>query len=220
MKKLCIFDLDGTLSDTLPTIAYYGNKALEKFAHPPIEQERYKKLVGDGRDELIHRMLACSNSDTPEEFARVGAAYDAAYEADTLYLTKPYDGIDELLKKLRASGIRLAVMSNKPHNVVCDVVKKLFGDCFDVVYGKKDEFEAKPNPRAALEICRIMQVAPEDTAFIGDTNVDMKTGINGGFFPIGVLWGFRDRQELETAGAAALAERAEDIFDIIFENGK
>lgn len=216
MKKLCIFDLDGTLSNTLPTIAYYGNLALGRFSHPPIEQERYKLLVGNGRDLLIHRMLAETGSDTPKEYARVGAAYDAAYEADVLYLTKPYDGIPELLQQLKENGVRLAVLSNKPHNVAEMVVSELFGGIFDAVWGKKPDYPTKPDPTAALEICRRLGVSAADTAFIGDTGVDIATGKNGGFTSIGVLWGFRGRDELEAAGADLFAARPADICSMIF----
>ncbi len=215
MKKLCIFDLDGTLSNTLPTIAYYGNLALQKYGHTPIDEQKYKTLVGNGRDILIHRMLAESGSDSPEEYERVGTAYDAAYEADVLYLTKPYDGILTLLDRLKKSGIKTAVLSNKPHNVAEAVVKELFGTVFDAVWGKKPDFPVKPDPRAALCICRSLDIKPEDTVFIGDTGVDIETGKNGGFYTVGVLWGFRTKQELIAAGADALASEAEDILKII-----
>ena len=218
MKKLCIFDLDGTLSDTLPTIAYYGNLALQKYGHQPIEEQRYKILVGNGRDLLIHRMLAESNSDTPAEFERVGAAYDAAYEADALYLTKPYNGISELLENLKKNGIKTAVLSNKPHNVACAVVKELFGGIFDAVWGKKPEFPVKPNPCAALNICRGLCAEPKDAVFIGDTRVDIETGKNGGFYTIGVLWGFRTKEELQAAGADFIASQPGEIFDVILRN--
>ena len=220
MKKLCIFDLDGTLSNTLPTIAYYGNLALEKYGHEPICEERYKILVGNGRDVLIHRMLSERGCDVPAEYDRVGAAYDAAYEADVMYLTRPYDGIVELLSALHDAGIKIAVLSNKPDNVAQGVVKNLFGDIFDAVWGKKDSYPTKPDPTAAFEICRELGVTAEETVFIGDTSVDIETGKRGGFFSIGVLWGFRPEKELKDAGADALAASPGDIEKIIFENEK
>lgn len=220
MKKLCIFDLDGTLSNTLPTIAYYGNLALGKYSHPAIEQERYKTLVGDGRDILIHRMLAESGADTPEEYERVGSAYDAAYEADVLYLTQPYDGITEMLKTLKIRGFCLAVLSNKPHNVAEMVVQKLFGGIFDEVWGKKEGFPTKPDPAAAHEICRRLGVNPADAFFIGDTSVDIKTGKNGGFTSIGVLWGFRGKEELCRAGADFTVSHPKEIPDVVLAKSK
>lgn len=215
MKKLCIFDLDGTLLNTLPTIAYYGNLALGKINLAPIPEERYKALVGDGRDLLIHRMLAEYNADTAENYETVGAAYDAAYEADVMYLTKPYDGIPELLSALKSSGVKLAVLSNKPHNVANPIVREVFGDIFDEAWGKRTDFPTKPNPAAAHEICRILGISAAETAFIGDTSVDIATGKNAGFYTIGAAWGFRSVAELRDAGADFIANKAPEIADAI-----
>ncbi len=214
--SLCIFDLDGTLLNTLPTIAYYGNSALEKFGFPKIEEERYKVLIGDGRDVLIHRMLAETDSDTDDNFQKVRAAYDTLYEADYMYLAKPYPHIEEMLDELKNRGIKLAVLSNKPDNVARPIVQNTFGDTFSEVWGKRSDFPTKPDPSAALEICKIMGEDVKDTVFIGDTSVDIKTGKNAGFYTIGVEWGFRDRKELEDAGADYIATDAIEIIDAVF----
>ncbi len=212
MKKLCIFDLDGTLLNTLPTIAHYGNSALAKYGLPSIGEERYKAHVGDGRDELIHRMLSDFSSDTPELFGKVGKAYDEAYEADTMYLTEPYDGIVELLAELKAKGVLLAVLSNKPHNVAKVVVEEVFPDTFSEIWGKKDDYPTKPSPDAVFKILEILHVPTEEAIFIGDTAVDVKTGKNAGLFTIGCEWGFRDKAELETAGADATVREPKEIL--------
>lgn len=215
--SLCIFDLDGTLLNTLPTIAHYGNCALVKFGFPEIKEERYKTLVGDGRDVLIHRMLAEFNSGTDENFEKVRAAYDSLYEADYMYLAKPYSHIKEMLGGLKERGVKLAVLSNKPDNVARPIVQSVFGDIFSEIWGKRDDFPTKPDPTAALEICRIMNEDASDTVFIGDTSVDIITGKNAGFYTIGVEWGFRDRKELEDAGADFIAKSALDIVDAVFD---
>lgn len=215
--SLCIFDLDGTLLNTLPTIAHYGNSALGKFGFPKIEEGRYKALIGDGRDVLIHRMLAEFNSDTDENFEKVRAAYDTLYEADYMYLAKPYPHIEEMLGELKKRSIKLAVLSNKPDNVARPIVQSTFGDTFSEIWGKRDDFPTKPNPTAALEICRIMNEDVNNTVFIGDTAVDVKTGKNAGFYTIGVEWGFRDRKELEDAGADFIAKSALDIVNAVFD---
>ncbi len=219
MDNLYIFDLDGTLLNTLPTIAHYGNSALEKFGFGGICEERYKTLVGNGRDVLIHRMLAEHGADTAENFDRVGGVYDALYEADVMYLTRPYDGIPELLRDLKAAGVRLAVLSNKPDNVVNPIAKSVFGGVFDIIRGKTPEFPTKPDPASALDICARLGCAPQRTTFVGDTSVDIKTGKNGGFYTVGVEWGFRGRDELTAAGADFIARSAEDIF-ANFQNRK
>ena len=125
--KLCIFDLDGTLTDTIRAIAHFGNLALASFSMAPIDTEKYKLYVGDGRDKLIHRILAARGNDTEEMFYKVRSVYDENYEKDFLYDTKPYDGIKELLSELKGRGIKIAVCSNKPDNVVNFVAETFFG---------------------------------------------------------------------------------------------
>ncbi|MEE0944441.1 MAG: HAD family hydrolase [Clostridia bacterium] len=213
MIKLVIFDLDGTLLNTLPTIAYYGNKALGEYGLPAIETERYKTLVGNGRDLLIHRMLAETGDDNSELYQKVGAVYDKAYEADQLYLTEPYDGVEELLSELKKKGVRLAVLSNKPDNVVKPIVDKMFDGVFAEVWGKRNDYAVKPAPDSALEICKIVGVSAGETAFVGDTSVDIETGKNSGFLSVGVEWGFRTREELERAGADFIAEHPLEIIE-------
>ncbi len=217
MTKLCIFDLDGTLTDTIPAISHFGNTALEKFGFPKIVPERYKILVGNGRDLLVHRMLAETGADTEENFEKVGKAYDAAYEADPLYQTKAYDGIIELLDKLKENGIKIAVLTNKPDNVAQDVVKLFFGDRFDVVFGQREGVKIKPNPEAAILIAKELSVDVSETVFIGDTYVDITTGKSAGMTAIGVLWGFRNEEELKNAGADYIVSNAEEISEIVLK---
>ncbi len=212
---LCIFDLDGTLLNTLPTISHYGNSALAEYGFPKIDTERYKYLIGDGRDVLIHRMLAETDSDTNENFEKVRTAYDSLYEADYMYLAKPYRYVEESLLALKNNGIKLAVLSNKPDNVANPIVKQVFGDTFAEIWGKREGYPAKPDPSTALEICKIMNENPENTVFIGDTAVDINTGKNAGLYTIGTEWGFRTREELESAGADYVATDAMDMAEHI-----
>lgn len=213
MVKLIIFDLDGTLLNTLPTIAFFGNKALAAYRLPPIDTERYKALIGNGRDLLIHRMLAETDNDSSELYQKVGAAYDEAYESDGMYLTEPYDGINELLTELKNKGIRLAILSNKPDNVVEPIAETVFKGIFDEVWGKRADYPVKPSPDAAFEICKRVGVKPCETVFVGDTSVDIETGKNAGFTTIGVEWGFRSRAELENAGADIIVKHAMEISE-------
>ncbi len=217
MTKLCIFDLDGTLTDTIPAISHFGNTALTKYGFPEIEPDKYKLLVGNGRDLLIHRMLDIFSADTEENFKNVGGAYDAAYEADPLYETKPYDGIIELLDNLKSNGIKIAVLTNKPDNVAQDVVKLFFGDRFDIICGERKGIKVKPDPEAALLIAKELGCTTAETIFIGDTYVDITTGKNAGMESIGVLWGFRDETELKNAGADHIVAHPSEILDIILK---
>jgi len=217
MKKLCVFDLDGTLMNTIPAISHFGNSALKKFGFPEIEPDRYKLLVGNGRDLLIHRMLKESGNDTEDNYNNVGKAYDTAYEADPLYKTAPYDGVLDLLDTLKEKGFTLAVLSNKPDNVTQDVVRLFFGDRFDVIAGQKKGIAPKPDPAGVFAILNELNMTAEEAYFIGDTYVDISTGKNAGIESIGVLWGFRDRDELEGAGADHIVAHASEILDIILK---
>lgn len=217
MTKLCIFDLDGTLTDTLSTISYFGNYALSSFGFPEIPTERYKKLVGNGRDNLLHRMLAENGLDTPENYEKVGKVYDEAYEADPLFKTEPYDGIMELLDNLIENGVKIAVLSNKQHAVAADVVRLFFGKRFHIAYGQRKGINIKPAPDAALNILDELGISASETLFIGDTNVDIETGKNAGMKTVGVLWGFRDYDELSSAGADYIVSKPDEILDIVLK---
>lgn len=200
--KAVIFDLDGTLTNTLNAIAHFGNLALCENGFGAIETDAYRHLVGNGRAVLIHRMLAWHNADTEENFNKVCTVYDAHYEADPLYDTDAYDGIRPVLNELKERKVKLAVCSNKPDNVVNDVVRKVFGNnIFDYVCGATDDMPVKPDPAPALKIAYELGVSPSDCIFTGDTNVDILTAKNAGMTSIGVLWGFRDYDELKEAGA-------------------
>ncbi len=213
--KLCIFDLDGTLTDTLSSIAFYGNSALEKSGFLPIPEAEYRYFAGNGRDTLVHRMLAYHNADTDENFKKVGSDYDKAYENDVICFTKPFPGIVNLINDLKSAGVLVAVLSNKPDNVAVPIVKEIFGECFDYAMGAMKEIKIKPAPDAALKIAGDLGVKSEDCFFIGDTNVDIFTGKAAGMKTIGVLWGFRDRDELLDAGADFIAQKAEEIYEFV-----
>ena len=213
MIKLCIFALDGTLTNTLPAISHFGNAALGSIGLGKISTDRYRYLVGDGRDILIHRMLSEFDADTDENFKNAVRAYDMAYESDPLYRTAPYDGILELLDALKKAGVKLSVLSNKPDNVVQEIVRLFFGDTFTHSMGHLPFHNIKPDPEAALMLCEKCGVLPADTMFIGDTDVDIKTGKNAGMKTCGVLWGFREKEELMAAGADYIAENPMDIFN-------
>lgn len=217
MIKLCIFDLDGTLTNTLPAISHFGNTALLSIGLGEITMDRYRYLVGDGRDILIHRMLAEFSQDNEENFNRAAAEYDKAYESDPLYKTAPYDGIYDLLSALKNEGVTLCILSNKPDNVVRDIARLFFGDSFSYTMGHLPENKVKPDPALALSILDKCGVSPDEAIFIGDTDVDIKTGKNAGMKTVGVLWGFREKDELINAGADFLAEKPGDIFDIILK---
>ena len=213
--KACIFDLDGTLTDTLTAIAHFGNEALSANGFNTYPTDRYRAFVGDGRRKLIERMLDAQDALTSGNYDDVCAAYDTAYEADPLYKTNAYDGIHAVLSALRSNGMRLAVCSNKPDNVVHGVIDRVFAPgTFDLVRGAADGGAVKPDPALALEIARGLDARPDECLFIGDTNVDIFTAKNAGMASVGVLWGFRDRAELEDAGADYIIAAPEELLQI------
>lgn len=221
LYQACIFDLDGTLANTLNSIAYFANSALTACGYSTIEVEKYRYLVGNGADKLIHRMLAAvTDSYTEEDVLRLRKTYDTLYESDTMHLVTGYDGMQELLKALKRQNMKLAVLSNKPHNVTEEVIRNLFGnDLFDLCYGQRSQVERKPSPQGALLIAEELGVKPKQCLYIGDTNVDMQTGENAGMDTVGVLWGFRDRDELEQSHAKHIVSHPSEIYTIAVCNG-
>ena len=212
MKKLCIFDLDGTLLNTLDSIAYYVNDTMKHFGLPVIETEKIRTFVGNGAKNLISRSLRYNGSELDAE--KVLSVYIEKYNSDALYLVKPYEGIPELLSKLRENGVTLAVLSNKPHSSTSIMIDKIFGkDLFSVVRGPYNNEKVKPDPAVANEIAKGFE--KENCFFIGDSDVDIKTGRNALMHTVGVTWGFRDRDVLQNAGAEKIVSKAADIADIV-----
>ncbi len=218
MIKLCIFDLDGTLLDTLGTISYYGNEALKKCGIEPILKEDYKYHVGQGIYNLIKNMLNAKNCCTEENFNKVFKIYDDAYNSNTTYKTEVYDGIKELLDNLKRDGIKIAVMSNKPDFATKSVAYDFFGrGYFDIVLGQRENIAIKPDPYSVIEIINKLDVSKEEVIYIGDTSVDMKTGKNAGLNTVGVLWGFRDEKELTESGADLIISNPNELYEYIKE---
>ena len=214
--KTVIFDLDGTLLNTIDTITFYANKALGKFGFKTFVADDYKYFVGNGAVKLIERALAASGEYTKEDFDKVFKYYNEIYNADSLYLTRPYDGIVEMLKKLKSAGIKTGVISNKPDFATVDVVKKVLGEgLIDICHGARDSFPLKPDPSSTLDILSELSGEKGISAFVGDTSVDIATGKAAGLHTIGVKWGFRTEEELKDAGAEFIISHPDELCDII-----
>lgn len=215
MKKAVIFDLDGTLLNTLDSIAYFANKTLEKYGYGTIETEKYKKLTGNGARVLMERMLKEVHAEG-YDFEKMLHDYNKSYDDDFMYLTRPYDGILDMLGELRKKGIKTAVISNKPDSTTVQVVREMMGELTpDIVRGGREGVPLKPDPTAVLEIIEQLGVEKDDCLYVGDTATDMETGKNAGLFTVGVLWGFRDREEIEKAGAKAIVSKPAEILKLI-----
>lgn len=214
--RACIFDLDGTLADTLQSIAYFGNGTLRAFGLPPIPPEEYKLLVGNGAERLMQRMLLRVNAElSAPELVRFRAEYDRRYEEEPSKLAVPYPGLPQLLSRLKAEGILLAVLSNKPDNMTQAVVSLLYPGVMNAVRGQREGVPEKPDPTAVLALLEELGVRPDNALYVGDSGVDMETARRAGLTSCGVLWGFRSREELLEHGAVYLAKNADDLAKIL-----
>lgn len=216
MKKAVIFDLDGTLTNTLKSLWKSTNMALATAGLPPHEIDSYKYFAGNGAKELIRKSLIADGDTELVHFDSVMEAYNRIFEEYCMYEVKPYDGIPELLKVLKEKGLHLAVNSNKPQPRTVDVVEEIFGkDTFDLLVGQCEERRRKPAPDGVNYILEQLHLNKEDVLYIGDTCTDMQTGKSAGVFTVGALWGFRDRQELVENHADAIIEKPLELLQYI-----
>jgi phosphoglycolate phosphatase len=207
-----LWDLDGTLVDSLEDIAAAMNRVLEGLGLPRHDLASYRGFLGEGVEVLVERALPESHRD---EHTRRQAVADMReiYTNNLLKKTKPYDGVPEALNQIHRRGLSLSVLSNKPDAPTRKIVSACFTDhAFLKVVGAKPDVPKKPDPAAALAIARELGVAPEKFIYFGDTAIDMKTAVSAGMFPVGVLWGFRGPEELLPAGARILVKSPADLL--------
>ncbi len=214
--KACIFDLDGTLTNTLESMTYSVNLTLKEMGLSQITKDQCRMFVGNGARVLIEESLKVSGDPKASRIEEGMKIYGRIFDQNCTYHVTPYEGIPEMLKALKDRGIHLAVLSNKPDRQTVKVVKEIFGDnIFDYAQGQKDGIRRKPAPDGVWYLMEQMQVSKEECLYIGDSEVDAATGKNAGLKTIGVLWGFRDRKMLETAGADHLIERPEELLQFV-----
>lgn len=212
-----LFDLDGTLLDTLADLAASGNEVLISHGHPPHPVDAYRSFIGDGMINLVRRIFPAESR--PEEEAkteRVLAEYRASYGRHWQDTTEPFPGIPALLDALAAAGIPFGVVSNKAHDFTsCCVDAFLSKWPWQVVIGQREGIPPKPDPTGALEAAAALGVAPGNCYFIGDSDVDMMTARAAGMHAIGVAWGFRPVAELQEAGAIAILETPMQLLSMM-----
>jgi phosphoglycolate phosphatase len=213
--KAALFDLDGTLLDTIGDLGDSMNYVLERMGYPTHDIEEYKHFIGDGIRELVSRSLPADKRDE-DSVRNALAAMKDTYSKRWDVKTRPYPGITDMLDALAEKGIKLSVLSNKADDITKNIIKKLLPLWnFYPVFGERQGVPKKPDPAGAFEIIRILGVKPDECLYIGDSGNDMKTANASGMYAVGVLWGFRKAEELVENGARALISHPLDLLNLL-----
>ena len=214
-KQLVIFDLDGTLLDTVADLANATNQALEQCGFPTHPVGAYYQFVGNGINKLFARALPAEHSNE-ENVQRIRSLFVPYYNQHNADCSRPYPGLVELLRTLQSGGVLLAVASNKYHEATLKLVRHFFPDIrFAAIYGQRENVPIKPAPDIVFDILRETGVAKENALYVGDSGVDMQTARNAGVESVGVTWGFRSEEELREHGAVHIVHRAADMAPFV-----
>ena len=215
MKKLVIFDLDGTLLNTIADLAESANYALKQLDYPTHPVDAIRTFVGNGINKLLERALP-AHEQTEENIMRMRSHFVPYYDIHNADLSTPYPGIVSLLEDLQAKGILIAVASNKYQEATVKLVKQYFPNIdFVEILGQREGINVKPDPSIVFDILKKADVSKEDVLYVGDSGVDMQTAINAGVDAVGVTWGFRPQAELESFRPMGLIDKAEDLLEFI-----
>lgn len=216
MKKLLIFDLDGTLADTLPTLTESMNSVLSECSYPLVDDAHICRSIGNGMLMLCRRCVPAEYYDDESVYLPFQEKYKKAYARNYLDIDEPYEGLIEVIAELKARGYAIASLSNKPHRYTVDIVEKLFGKgTFDEVRGMIEGVPAKPDPTSFLDIASNLGFTAENTIMIGDSEPDINVAINAGADCIAVSWGYRTREQLESAGAKTIIGHPDELLEIL-----
>lgn len=216
MIKACIFDLDGTLTDTLDSLVYSVNETLKEMGLGTITREQCQAFVGNGARRLLEDSLDAAGNPGHTRIEEAMEIYRRIFDVNCTYQVKPYRGIIELLKVLKGKSIQTAVLSNKPHGQTVKVVEEVIGEgLIDWAQGQQEQIARKPDPEGVYSILERFRVSKEECLYIGDSEVDIKTGHNAGLTTIGVTWGFRTREQLIEAGARNMIDKAEELLNFL-----
>lgn len=218
--KVCIFDLDGTLTDTLDSLSFSVNETLREMNLPPITRDQCRQFVGNGARVLMEKSLLAAGARDRNRLDEAMRIYGRIFDENCTYHVVPYEGINEMLNRLKQLGIKAAVLTNKPHRQAVHVVEEVFGEhTFERICGQKDGVPRKPDPTVALQIAGDLGALPCECAYIGDSEVDIATGLAAQMNTIGVTWGFRTCAELKKAGADVTAGKPEQIIKLMMGQG-
>lgn len=217
MYKLIIFDLDGTLLDSVEDLANSVNHALQIFNYPTHPTTSYKHFVGNGVNKLLERALPV-NCRTNDHISMIKHEFLKHYNIHSEDSTKPYDGIVNLLNELQSQNFKIAIASNKYHDGTIKLSKKFFPTIqFENILGQREGIPTKPSPDILFEIIDKAKLSKNEVLYVGDSGVDAATALNAGIDFVGVLWGFRSQSELEQAGASSFAYNTQDLYMKIYK---
>lgn len=216
MYKACVFDLDGTLTNTLESLSYSVNEAMKELGLAPITKEQCREFVGNGSRVLIEKTLREVDREKRVQPDAALQTYLQVFDKNCTYKVTPYPGVPQMLEQMKAMGLKLGVLSNKPDRQAVHVVETIFGKgVFDHIQGQKEGIPRKPDPAALLAIAEHFGAAPEETLYIGDSEVDAATGNAAHMDTVIVSWGFRTREELREAGVSETKNTTDEILEII-----
>lgn len=214
--RCCIFDLDGTIINTIHALTYTTNLVMARFGLGPLTEEQMKKIVGDGyRMQMERSLIACGDKELvhlEESFP----IYQELFRENCLYQLEPYEGMQKMLDGMKAAGMKLAVLTNKPHDRGVESVEAVYGKgYFDYILGEKEGIPKKPDPTGVYLVLEALGMKPEECLYLGDTNTDMRTAANAGLDAVGAVWGFREREELEAFHPKFLADCPLDVVKML-----
>lgn len=217
MEKACIFDLDGTLIDTLDSLTFSVNEMLKRLELPVITREQCRVFIGNGARALVEDSIRSVMPDADEAFVEYAMpVFSEVFAQYCTYKIVAYDGILDLLKELKNQGYKLAILTNKPHARTLDIEQQFFGHgVFDFVQGQCEGVPRKPDPSSLEYVMEKLHVSKEACVYVGDSEVDIETGIAAGVTTVGVTWGFRDRSILEEANATYVFDKVEEVIHFI-----
>lgn len=212
----CIFDLDGTIINTIHALTYTTNLVMARFGLGPLTEDQMKQIVGDGYKMQMRRsLIACGDCELAH-FEESLPIYQQLFRENCLYQLEPYEGMRQLLDLMKANGMKLAVLTNKPHDRGVENVEAVYGKgYFDYILGEQEGIPKKPDPAGARLVMKALGVGPEECLYMGDTNTDMRTAANAGLDAVGAAWGFRGRAELEQFHPKFVADHPMDVAEMI-----